>query len=346
VPVARARDSSDDRRMPRTRRKDRPPFDAAGFADLLERQNGVIAARQLTALHATDGDVQRMLRHRELVRVRRGVYVDHTGTLTATQRDWAAVLAVPGSVLADESALAAARRGRKEELGATDGALVHVALPSTSNVRTPKAVRIHYVAQLQEFALSNASPPRMQPEFAALRVAGRAADDVAAVGVLTDVLNRRLTTADRLQSTLGRLPRCRRRRWLRSVVDDLAAGTCSVLEHGYLVQVERAHGLPRPSRQSTRRGADGTEYRDVEYDDYGLVVELDGKTFHEGSGARDKDYERDLDEAVAGHDSVRLTWGQVFRRSCRTAGKVGMVLQRRGWSGAPVPCGDACDLAA
>jgi hypothetical protein len=331
--------------MPRKRRKDRPPFDQQGCADVLERQDGLISASQLTALHATDGDVQRMLRSRDLVRVRRGVYVNHTGKLTAGQRDWAALLAVPGSVLADESALAAARRGRKEELGATD-AVVHVAVPSTSNVGAPDAIRVHYVAHLQDHALTNASPPRMRPELAALRVAGRAADDVAAVGVLTDVLNRHLTTAARLQSTLARLPRCRRRGWLRAVVDDLASGTCSVLEHGYLVQVERAHGLPPPSRQSTRQGADGTEYRDVEYDEYGLVVELDGKTFHEGSAARDKDYERDLDEVVAGHESVRLTWGQVFRRSCRTAGKVAVVLQRHGWSGAPVPCGDSCDLAA
>ncbi len=33
--------------------------------------------------------------------------------------------------------------------------------------------------------------------------------------------------------------RLRRRRWLRAVLLDIADGTCSVLEHGYLVRVER-----------------------------------------------------------------------------------------------------------
>ena len=51
-------------------------------------------------------------------------------------------------------------------------------------------------------------------------------------------------------------------------------------------------------------------YRDVEYDDYSLVVELDGRTGHEDLRSRDEDMDRDLDAAVDGNESVRVSWGQ------------------------------------
>jgi hypothetical protein len=40
------------------------------------------------------------------------------------------------------------------------------------------------------------------------------------------------------------------------VLTDIAGGTCSVLEPGYLTRIERPHGLPTGRRQvSERRGA-------------------------------------------------------------------------------------------
>ncbi|WP_235734929.1 hypothetical protein [Nocardioides alcanivorans] len=47
-----------------------------------------------------------------------------------------------------------------------------------------------------------------------------------------------------------------------AVVDDLAQGSNSVLEHGYLRLVERPHGLPRGRRQVAARSR-GRIYRDV-----------------------------------------------------------------------------------
>lgn len=56
---------------------------------------------------------------------------------------------------------------------------------------------------------------------------------------------------------------------------DLDQGTTSVLEHGYLNAVERAHGLPRAERQVRVTGQLGVIYRDAEYPS-DVVVELDG----------------------------------------------------------------------
>ena len=73
------------------------------------------------------------------------------------------------------------------------------------------------------------------------------------------------------------------------------------------------------------------------------MVELDGFMFHNSPSSRDADLERDLDAAVAGKGTVRLGWGQVFGRPCRTAGKIGRLLAARGWTGTIQRCGPDCE---
>ncbi|MBA8802815.1 very-short-patch-repair endonuclease [Nocardioides ginsengisegetis] len=107
-----------------------------------------------------------------------------------------------------------------------------------------------------------------------------------------------------------------------------------MLEHDYLVRVERAHGLPRGRRQASHRHAGSLMFRDVQYDDLELVVELDGRLFHGSVRARDRDMDRDLFAAVDGSETLRLGWGQVFDRPCATARGVAAVMRRRGWTGA------------
>ena len=72
------------------------------------------------------------------------------------------------------------------------------------------------------------------------------------------------------------------------------------------------------------------------------MVELDGRLFHDSAAARDRDLDRDLDAASLGGDrqTVRLGYGQVFGRPCRTAYKLALVMQRRGWAEALSPCAE------
>ena len=72
-----------------------------------------------------------------------------------------------------------------------------------------------------------------------------------------------------------------------------------------------------------------------------VIFELDGRLFHTSTLARDHDMDRDLDAAVAGTETIRLSYGQVFDRPCRTARKIAAVLARHGWGGRPRPC-EAC----
>lgn len=168
-------------------------------------------------------------------------------------------------------------------------------------------------------------------------MAAEAGGDFQAISTLADAVQARLTLAPRIREALATRTRIARRDFLDGVLDDIGHGTCSVLEHGYLDRVERPHGLPTAHRQ-LRPSARGPLYRDADYADYGALVELDGRLFHDHAEGRDADLDRDLDAAIDGQVTVRLGWGQVYGRPCRTARKVGLLLQQRGWDGDVLPC--------
>jgi hypothetical protein len=307
----------------------------------LADQAGVVARRQLLAVGFDEHDIARWVRRRDLTAVHPGVYLDHTGEPTWLQQAWAGVLLCWPAALAGESALRAAegpgstRRTRPVEVAVGRGRHLRVR-PGLTLVRT---------AHLERRTQWHLGPPRIRYEEAALDVAARSRSDFAALGELSRAVQGRRTTAGRLLAALECRERLARRRWLSGVLRDVATGACSVLEHGYLNEVERRHGLTGARRQVRDRVGAGAVYRDVEYH-VGLVVELDGRLFHDTTAQRDRDFDRDLVAATAGKDSVRLSYGQVFDRPCWTAWHIGVLLAARGWGGGARPCGTGCDVGA
>lgn len=306
-------------------------------AELLAHQSGVISRRQALAAGLQPHDLRRLERRRELTRLHRQVYLDHTGEPTWIQRAWAGVLLAWPAALCDSSAL---RMTEGPGRTAHDPGVIHVAVERERDLDLPPGLRLHRVAALEPKVHWNTSPPRMRTEHAVLREAARAPGDFGTVRILADAVQSRRTTAPRLREAWGELERLPRRRFIARVLDDVATGACSVLEHGYLHRVERAHGLPRADRQ-VRDSTRGPVYRDVEYRAHELLVELDGRLFHDSAGARHRDLERDLDAAVLGRLTIRLGWGQVFDSPCRTAARVGALLRTRGWTGRVARC-DQC----
>ena len=73
--------------------------------DPLFEQSGVISRGQAQANGLSEGDIRRLLRRRDWVKVHPGVYVNHTGELTWLQRAWAGVLFAWPAALSHESAL-------------------------------------------------------------------------------------------------------------------------------------------------------------------------------------------------------------------------------------------------
>jgi hypothetical protein len=312
------------------------------LAELQDEQDGVIARRQVLSLGGSAADIERMLRRREWVRVLPGVFLNHTGQPTWQQRAWSGVLYAWPAALSHHSALrAVAGPGWK---AIDDHARISLAIDDRRRINMPTGFAVHRVVGLDARVQWNFGPPRVRIEEAVLDVAALAETDADAIALLAAACQTRRTTAGRCLETARTRSRLHRRSWLIDVLEDIANGTCSVLEHRYLTDVERAHGLPRPRRQARSRLAGASIYRDVDYEDYGLVVELDGRLFHNSSRQRDVDLDRDLDVALEGRRTARLGWGQVVGRACRTARKVGALLQAGGWRGRPRECGPECNL--
>lgn len=298
------------------------------------QRDGVVTRAQLAAAGLAKSDVERLLRRNALRRVHRSVFVDHTGPLTHQQRIWAAVLALAPAVVCGPTLLHPD----------PEAAEIHVAIDASRRVSHPRGVRVHRVRGLDAVAQWRAEPPRMRREDAVLALVDAAATDLEAIRLMTDAARSRDIGAARLREALGRRRRLRRRALVTALLDDIDQGVNSVLEWGYVHRVERAHGLPRPDRQVTRRTPGGKEYRDVEYDVFRMVIELDGRLNHDSWEAENRDADRDLADHVDGKLTVRLRWRQVFGSPCATAGRVAAVLRSRGWTGHPQRCGPACTL--
>ena len=219
---------------------------------------------------------------------------------------------------------------------------MHVAIAHSRRLTKRDGIVIHRLNRFAEMRRRGTSPPRLNAEDNALLMASAADSEAGVIAILAEVLSGPVV-APALRRALDRHPRLRRRGWISAVIDDLETGACSVLEHGYLLLVERAHGLPRASRQVVRIVDGRREVRDVEYD-LGLVVELDGRLTHDSWEAGERDADRDLDDLADGKATVRIRWGQVFGRPCRTAERIGRILRRRGWTGHPTPCGPDCQI--
>lgn len=311
-----------------------PRFELTGreIAELLRwMQDGVVSRQQLLEHGATDDDIRRLVRRNQLRRVHRGVFVNHTGELTLRQRQWVAVLAAWPAVL-----------GRESALPLRQSHVIHVVVEEGRKVTVPELVSVHHSRHVRERADLRARPPRITPEHATLDVmaARIASDDVpGAYALLAEVAHQEYGLVDRLLEALAGRRRIAGRKTIEGLITDLRDGACSVLERGYLHRVERAHGLPRPSRQRHSRATGRRTDQDVRYDDFGVIIELDGRAYHEGAVARNNDARRDLAE-LATSDAVtaRVTYGLVFGDACRTASWIARLLQRNGWTGSLRTC--------
>jgi hypothetical protein len=171
------------------------------------------------------------------------------------------------------------------------------------------------------------SPPRLSVEDTVLDLANaRAAAEV--VGLVTTAVQRRMTTPDRLLSRLDRRSRHAHRTLLVGMLADVAEGAESPLELRYVRTVERPHGLPRGDRQNSRAGLPYA--RDVLYEDFGLLVELDGRDGHSDVG-RFRDMNRDNIHALREELTLRFGWFDVTSRACSVAFQVFAALSRRGF---------------
>ncbi|QGN32925.1 hypothetical protein [Microlunatus sp. Gsoil 973] len=184
------------------------------------------------------------------------------------------------------------------------------------------------------------SPPRTPIDDTVLDLIGTDLGRAAGKGAvhwLTAAVQRRLTTPERLLDALNRRGRITGRREMINLLTDVADGVQSPLEYRYRKDVEAAHGLPRGRRQASGRSGRQRLWRDVYYEEFRVLVELDGTIGHVGEG-RFRDYRRDNAALVDGDATLRYGWHDVRSESCQVARQVALMLHRGGWEGRPNRC--------
>jgi hypothetical protein len=219
-----------------------------------------------------------------------------------------------------------------------------VTVPWQRRIAGVSGVSLHRSRRSEELAQGCTYPPRTKIEETVLDLtqSAKTFDDVCAW--VTRAFARDLTDEAGLRKAMSARHRLRWRADLHELITAAGGGDHSVLEFRYHRDVERAHGLPRPARQVPFTGAGGHRgRRDRVYQEYGVVVELDGRLAHPPE-AQWKDKSRDNAAAAAGKQSLRYGWAQVRWQPCQTAVEVVKVLRLHGWDGSPRPCSLDCPV--
>lgn len=303
---------------------------------LLSRQCGVIASWQAEAAGFSCHQMQDLVRNGRWQRLGFGIYASFTGQPSRTTVLWAAVLrAGPCAILSHETAA--------ELDGLLDkcGKLVHVTVPHPQHLKPIAGIAIHRSSRAIGIRQQGRLPPRTMTEETVLDLAQAATSFDDVISLLARACQRRLTTPFLISENLSQRAKIRWRAEIELALRDVARGVHSPLEHRYVRDVERAHGLPTPDRQAQAQQRGRVIYRDARYREYGVAVELDGRASHPDE-QRWQDKHRDNAAAAAGIVTLRYGWADVTERSCETAREVATVLGSRGWPGRLRRCGPGC----
>jgi len=309
-----------------------------GLRLIVAEQADVVSRQQLLRAGGSSNTITANVKRGVWQPVHPGVYRTVTGDVSWEARLWAAVLyAGPGALLSHETAA--------EVLGLTNRrcALIQVTVPASRRVRAPRGVAVHY---------SSFDYPRWRPQRGVpphTFYAETIIDLVAAADNLDDVvawvsrgIARNMVSAGQLRAAAVARRRFRWRGEIAEVIDRVAGGSHFPLEFRYGRDVERAHGLPAATRQAKFTKPDGTRgFRDRYYEEFGLIVELDGRESHPEE-QRDRDRARDNEAAATTGATLRYGWADIYRTPCETAGQLYRALRKRGYQGTLRPCSAAC----
>lgn len=296
---------------------------------LASAQDEVVTREQAEGLGLSRHSLARLVAQHQWQRLEPGLFLTHNASPSWSSLAWAGVLL--GGEGARLGGAAAAYAGRLVD-DAPDPICVYV----PHAVMARRRPRWTFVRERpgSRRPRTTGSPPRTQMADTVLDLCqGATAREVE--DWVTRAVQRRLTTPQLLLRALSGRSRHTCRLLLTELLSEVDAGAESPLELRYLRDVERRHGLPRGARQ--RPSADRAALRDVLYEEYAFVVELDGRKGHQGEG-RFRDMRRDNAALLARLSTVRYGYGDVAGSPCEVAWEVARLLMMRGWPGPFVRC--------
>lgn len=334
---------------------------SAPCAELLDLQRGVITRGQALECGMSEGAIRVRLRNGRWQQLASGVYTTFSGEPSRLAFMWAGVLAAgPGAALSHQTAAELYRLDRRPVQA------VHVTVPGDRQVRRgagalPHAraaggvarvpigqdgppLIVHRSARIARARHPVLLPPRTRIEETVIDLAQGAAAFDEAFGWISQACGSRLCTPGMIRIAVERHKKLRYRAELLAALGDVADGVLSPLEYRYVRGVERPHGLPAARRQVMVTIAGQRRYLDNLYQDYRLVVELDGTAAHPVS-ERWRDIHRDNSLAGLGLLTLRYSWSDVTGQRCGVAAQIATNLAQRGWPGPLRACSPGCPAA-
>ncbi len=284
------------------------------IAAFAERQHGVVARRQLVEAGISHRAINLRIERGLLYVVHRGVYAVGHPFLTADGRWMAAPLAAgPAAVLSHRAAGAA--------LLLLASSYLEVTVPGK---RRCARVRIHRaVLPPDEITTVRGIPvttvPRTLLDLAAVLPTHKLerAFHEAEENLLTDSLS--------LPDLLERYPRREGTPAIRSLLEAGAEITRSELEARFRAFAAE-FALPPPELNVWLQIQGQWFECDCVWRDERLIVELDGRSFHDTAAAFERDRARDRRLHAAGWRIVRVTWRQLQRDAREVAADLRIIL--------------------
>lgn len=265
-----------------------------------EETGFVLDRRRLRALGVTRFHVAAQTAAGRWTTAGRQTVSTRVGPLSDLGARWRAVWEAGENIALVDGVSALQANGLK---GWTDD-VVHISAVHNHNLAPISGVVVHKVIRRVEGESAGASLPRTRPAVAAIRAAQWAVTDRQAATIMAMTVQQRLATGAQLLRAQQMIRGRRRRGFIRRIARDIADGAQALGELEF-AEACRRRGLPEPTRQSLRVLPGGRAYLDVYFEEYGLVVEIDGAGHLWGLGRVD-DNLRDNAVVIDGDRVLRI----------------------------------------
>jgi hypothetical protein len=203
----------------------------------------------------------------------RGVVVRHSGSLTLDERVSVELLAQPSS-----AAVAGLTAATLDGLEGFSTPTIFLTLPHTIRARPRPGVVVKRTRTLAAEDIHPVrAPRRTRLPRSIVDAASWSANDLRCQAIIASAVQQGLVTSAQLAAVVERLPKLRRHGLVSETIRDVGGGSLSEYEILF-IRLCRDFNLPTPTRQRRRRDASGRwRYLDVEFDEFRLVVEIDGQ---------------------------------------------------------------------
>ncbi len=281
--------------------------------------------------------IRAQLRARRWQVLFRGTYLTETGEPSMAAWWWGAHLLMGDrSYLLGETALQAWGLGQAQRP-------VKIGVP-WNRYRTPPtdSIEVSRHRLVPPIRHPAGLPPAERVEYAVIDATQTSRSRRYIEQLVTEACQRRLVKPDEVLKAMNAHRRVRFRGLIKDLLSEYQDGSTSILEVDAVRLVLRPHGLPTGRGQVREYQGGAVIYRDRVIEEFGVVLEFDGRLGHADPGGRLRDFRRDNAVVASGRIGLRFGWTDVHEDACGAALQIALVLKGRGWTGQITPCGPGC----